>query len=56
MLLWYTRRLYSNPSLRSLTDPDIRLPNEDLAIVLGMQQKDLRKLCGRLREEKLLAV
>ncbi|KAL9102183.1 MAG: hypothetical protein Q9163_002631 [Psora crenata] len=32
------------------------LPNEDLAFLLGMQQKDLRKLCGRLREDRLLAV
>ncbi|KAL9131098.1 MAG: hypothetical protein Q9217_000860 [Psora testacea] len=32
------------------------LPNEDLAFVLGMQQKDLRKLCGKLREDRLLAV
>ncbi|MCJ1448263.1 MAG: hypothetical protein MMC23_008778 [Stictis urceolatum] len=32
------------------------LPNEDLALLLGMQQKDLRKLCGRLREDRLLAV
>ncbi|KAL1955097.1 hypothetical protein VTO42DRAFT_9031 [Malbranchea cinnamomea] len=29
---------------------------EDLAHLLGMQQKDLRKLCGRLREDRLLAV
>lgn len=33
-----------------------RLPNEDLALLLGMQQKDLRKLCGKLREDRLLAV
>ncbi|KAL9612765.1 MAG: hypothetical protein Q9167_002650 [Letrouitia subvulpina] len=32
------------------------LPNEDLAILLGMQQKDLRKLCAKLREDRLLAV
>ncbi|KAJ9258514.1 hypothetical protein DTO212C5_8701 [Paecilomyces variotii] len=29
---------------------------EDLAYLLGMQQKDLRKLCGRLREDRLIAV
>ncbi|KAL2005392.1 hypothetical protein VTN00DRAFT_2603 [Thermoascus crustaceus] len=29
---------------------------EDLAFLLGMQQKDLRKLCGRLREDRLIAV
>ncbi|OJJ50522.1 hypothetical protein ASPZODRAFT_126408 [Penicilliopsis zonata CBS 506.65] len=29
---------------------------EDLAFLLGMQQKDLRKLCGKLREERLIAV
>lgn len=30
------------------------LPNEELAILLGMQQKDLRKLCARLREDRLM--
>lgn len=29
---------------------------EDLAFLLGMQQKDLRKLCARLREDRLIAV
>ncbi|OAX80191.1 hypothetical protein ACJ72_05478 [Emergomyces africanus] len=29
---------------------------EDLAHLLGMQQKDLRKLCARLREDRLIAV
>ncbi|KAI1951254.1 hypothetical protein LOZ57_001809 [Ophidiomyces ophidiicola] len=29
---------------------------EDLALLLGMQQKDLRRLCGRLREDRLIAV
>ncbi|KAJ5232996.1 hypothetical protein N7468_005952 [Penicillium chermesinum] len=29
---------------------------EDLAFLMGMQQKDLRKLCARLREDRLLAV
>lgn len=33
-----------------------RLHAEDLAYLLGMQQKDLRKLCGRLREDRLIAV
>ncbi len=33
-----------------------RLPNEDLAHLLGMQQKDLRKLCGKLKEDRLLTV
>ena len=32
------------------------LPNEDLALLLGMQQKDLRKLCGKLREDRLISV
>lgn len=32
------------------------LVNEDLARLLGMQQKDLRKLCGKLKEDRLLAV
>lgn len=30
--------------------------NEDLAYLLGMQQKDLRKLCGKLKEDRMLAV
>ncbi|EAW06345.1 putative transcription factor TFIIE complex alpha subunit [Aspergillus clavatus NRRL 1] len=29
---------------------------EDLAFLLGMQQKDLRKLCARLREDRLISV
>ncbi|KAJ5888727.1 hypothetical protein N7495_008768 [Penicillium taxi] len=29
---------------------------EDLAFLMGMQQKDLRKLCARLREDRMLAV
>uniref|UniRef100_A0A093V4C4 Transcription initiation factor IIE subunit alpha n=1 Tax=Talaromyces marneffei PM1 TaxID=1077442 RepID=A0A093V4C4_TALMA len=29
---------------------------EDLAHLLGMQQKDLRKLCSKLREDRLIAV
>ncbi|KAL8651145.1 MAG: hypothetical protein Q9210_003424 [Variospora velana] len=33
-----------------------RLSNEDLAHLLSMQPKDLRKLCGKLREDRLLAV
>ncbi|KAI4110408.1 MAG: hypothetical protein LQ339_001273, partial [Xanthoria mediterranea] len=32
------------------------LSNEDLAHLLNMQPKDLRKLCGRLREDRLLSV
>ena len=32
------------------------LVNEDLAHLLGMQQKDLRKLCGKLKEDRLLTV
>lgn len=32
-----------------------RLHAEDLAFLLGMQQKDLRKLCARLREDRLIA-
>jgi transcription initiation factor IIE alpha subunit len=33
-----------------------RLHTEDLAHLLGMQQKDLRKLCAKLREDRLIAV
>jgi transcription initiation factor IIE alpha subunit len=33
-----------------------RLHAEDLAFLLGMQQKDLRKLCAKLREDRLIAV
>ncbi|KAL2872648.1 putative transcription factor TFIIE complex alpha subunit [Aspergillus lucknowensis] len=29
---------------------------EDLAFLLGMQQKDLRKLCAKLREDRLIGV
>ncbi|RAH50082.1 putative transcription factor TFIIE complex alpha subunit [Aspergillus brunneoviolaceus CBS 621.78] len=29
---------------------------EDLAFLLGMQQKDLRKLCAKLREDRLISV
>lgn len=32
------------------------LPDSDLAAVLGMQSKPLRKLCGKLREDGLLSV
>ncbi|KAL1961545.1 hypothetical protein VTN77DRAFT_1632 [Rasamsonia byssochlamydoides] len=32
------------------------LHTEDLAHLLGMQQKDLRKLCAKLREDRLIAV
>ena len=32
------------------------LPTDDLAYILGMQPKDLRKLCGKLKEDRLLAV
>lgn len=34
----------------------LRLHAEDLAHLLGMQQKDLRKLCSSLREDRLIAV
>ena len=39
-----------------LTDIYHRLHAEDLAFLLGMQQKDLRKLCARLREDRLISV
>lgn len=29
---------------------------EDLAFLMGMQQKDLRKLCAKLREDRLIGV
>ncbi|KAI9827934.1 MAG: hypothetical protein M1819_006877 [Sarea resinae] len=32
------------------------LRDDDLALLLGMQVKGLRKLCGKLREDRLLAV
>ena len=35
--------------------PD-RLPNEDLAYLLQMPSKELRKLCGKLKEDRLLSV
>ncbi|KAL8789026.1 MAG: hypothetical protein Q9195_007046 [Heterodermia aff. obscurata] len=31
------------------------LTNEDLALLMGMQQKDLRKSLGRLKEDKMMA-
>ncbi|RAH70442.1 putative transcription factor TFIIE complex alpha subunit [Aspergillus aculeatinus CBS 121060] len=34
----------------------ISLHAEDLAFLLGMQQKDLRKLCAKLREDRLISV
>lgn len=39
-----------------LTNLNSRLHAEDLAFLLGMQQKDLRKLCARLREDRLISV
>ena len=32
------------------------LPDSDLAYLLGMQPKSLRKICGRLKEDGLLSV
>lgn len=46
-----------NPLVDWLTELILyRLSNEDLAHLLSMQPKDLRKLCGRLREDRLLVV
>jgi transcription initiation factor TFIIE subunit alpha len=44
--------------LRQLVAANVhhRLHAEDLAHLLGMQQKDLRKLCARLRDDRLIAV
>lgn len=42
--------------LSDLTHLSGRLHAEDLAFLMGMQQKDLRKLCARLREDRLIAV
>ncbi|KAG8531483.1 uncharacterized protein KY384_003112 [Bacidia gigantensis] len=39
-----------------ITKTKARLPVDDLAYLLNMQSKDLRKLCGKLREDRLLAV
>ena len=33
----------------------LSLTNEDLALLMGMQQKDLRKSLGRLKEDKMMA-
>ena len=33
-----------------------RLPNEDLAFLLMIPGKELRKLCGKLKEDRLLSV
>ena len=32
------------------------LPNEDLALLLGIQPKELRNLCGLLRQDRMMAV
>jgi transcription initiation factor IIE alpha subunit len=33
-----------------------RLRDDDMAYLLGMHTKELHKLCGRLREDRFLAV
>ena len=33
-----------------------RLRDDDMAYLMGMNTKDLHKLCGKLREDRLLAV
>lgn len=48
---YYTRSISSDPYYLSC-----RLHAEDLAFLLGMQQKDLRKLCAKLREDRLISV
>lgn len=32
------------------------LRDEDMVYVMGMQSKELHKLCGRLREDRFLSV
>ncbi|KAE8348922.1 hypothetical protein BDV28DRAFT_160915 [Aspergillus coremiiformis] len=45
-----------NRNTSSNNGRSIRLHAEDLAFLLGMQQKDLRKLCAKLREDRLISV
>lgn len=33
-----------------------RLPKEDLTLLLGIHPKDLGKLCGALKQDRMLAV
>ena len=33
-----------------------RLRDEDMVYIMGMQSKELHKLCGKLREDRFLAV
>jgi transcription initiation factor TFIIE subunit alpha len=33
-----------------------RLRDDDMAYLMGMHTKELHKLCGRLREDRFLAV
>lgn len=39
-----------------LTQDIYRLRDDDLAYLLGMNLKELHKLCGKLREDRWLAV
>ena len=39
---------------RYLLSISLRLPNDELAILMGMQGKELRKACGKLREDKMM--
>jgi transcription initiation factor IIE alpha subunit len=54
-LSWLLYLVYSTSATADLKACD-RLHAEDLAHLLGMQPKELRKLCARLREDRLVAV
>jgi transcription initiation factor TFIIE subunit alpha len=38
------------------SNPVSRLRDDDMAYLMGMHTKELHKLCGRLREDRFLAV
>lgn len=42
--------------LKRDVDTIISLRDDDMAYLMGMNTKELHKLCGRLREDRFLAV
>jgi transcription initiation factor TFIIE subunit alpha len=42
--------------LRRDVDIIVSLRDDDMAYLMGMNTKELHKLCGRLREDRFLAV
>ena len=55
----FIQRMSENESAVALTgnaDIVISLRDDDMAYLMGMNTKELHKLCGRLREDRFLAV